>query len=102
MVDTTGRPVFGVTIRVDGDVQAGSRLVFDFPPIHTDSVGHFEGRAALIVTLDGPGDTITVPLTAALPTANGVRIAVVDVLLRFFPIGEVPEPTVVNIILPDG
>ncbi len=103
VVDTMGRPVPGVTIRVDDDDREGFAIIFHFPPTGTDSVGHFESRAARLVTLNGPGDTITVPLTASLLTANGsLRTAVVDVLLRFFPIGEVPEPTTVRIILPDG
>ncbi len=102
VVDTLGRPVVGVSIRILEEDQNDSQLLFNFPPGHTDSEGHFKNRATLIVRLSGSSDTATIPLTAQLRAADGSsRTAVVDVLFRFFPVGEVPKPTVVRIILPD-
>lgn len=57
VVDTEGRPVPGVVIRLDEEEREGVGIIFTFSLTRTDVEGDFQGRAALLV---GPIDTITI------------------------------------------
>ena len=97
VVDAQGQPVPLVIIS-DPDDGDHDLPIQSQGPTRTDSEGSFRWRWSL--TSPG-GEDVGNPVNARIRATlqGGPRWTFVDILLNFFPVGEVPEPTVVQFTL---